>query len=255
MSSVLRKCTIFCLLLPALSGGGASGATVDPTSLKLSAALNFMPPVDNTNVNSPAPIKKGTTVPLVCSWKAAFVKPVVFSAPINLTIVIAETTTGVVHLKQATGFVKPGNYTFPGQAAQGDVVVTWKPEGLGIHDVSCMVSTTNAEWWGQGALPIVKAFRKVQVEPDTFKVCPFAYPAQVAKSPKSDQVIPAGIVAPAEVILVFNYSQASGNQFICHYRSKNGDIADVAVTVPCTGAKLLPPVPGQFLKQDRYACN
>jgi hypothetical protein len=227
----------------------------DPTSLKLFSGLNFAAPVDNTKISSPAPVKSGIAVPLTCTWKATFVKPAVVQTPVNLTISIAETTAGVVQLKQATGLIKPGDYSFPGQVAQGEVKVSWTPHGLGIHHVNCLVSTTSKEWWGNGALPMMKSERMVQVEPDSFKLCPPMYSVQLTKSPQGDKYGVAGTVVPTEVMLFFSHSLSSGNQFTCHYHSKQNDIPDVGLTVPCSGARKLPPQADSFLKQDRYYCN
>ena len=84
---------------------------------------------------------------------------------------------------------------------------------------------------------------------------PPLYPVQIVKGPKSDQAGVKGAVSPVELVLFFDHSQGAGNSFLCHYRSKNNDVPDVTVTVPCPGAQLLPPQPGQFLKQDRYFCQ
>ncbi len=223
---------------------------IDPTSLQLSVALQIMGAPGFTPV-----IKQGASVTLQCSWKAQFAKPVVLQTPINLELVIAEETSKNVHLHKSTAVIKAGNYTFPGPGGQGVIPVTWKPEGFGIHKVSCFVASPNPEWWGEGSAAIAKATRELQVEPDKFKFCPPMYPVMITKSPKGDQYGAAGDVKPVEIVLGLNTSQAAGNQFICHYRSQNNDVSDLTLTVPCAAAEFLPQQPGGFLKEHKYYCN
>jgi len=256
-SSLRVSIPLLCLLLPGLCSGAQIGRPsvqradkVDPTSLKLSAALYTVGLPGSTPV-----IKPGTPVTIRCDWHAKFVKPAVLHAPLQLNIVFAEETNKIIQLHKTTAFVKAGNYSFPGPAGQGQVTLVWKPQGFGNHKVGCMVTTANAAWWGQGALPLVKAYRQVQIEPDQYKICPPIYPVQITKSPKGDQSGAAGSVTPTEVALSLNTAQAMGNQFVCHYRSKSNDIPDVLLTVPCPGAKPLPATPGQFLKTLKFYCS
>ena len=200
-------------------------------------------------------IKAGASVTLRCVWKAQFVKPVVIQTPIKLEIVIAEDTSKIVHLHKSTAVIKAGNYTFPGPGGQGEVPITWKPEGFGVHKVTCLVANANPEWWGQQTLAMVKSSRELYVEPEKFKFCPPLYPVLVTKNPKGDQAGAIGDVKPVELVLVIKSSQPAGNQFICHYHSQKDDVPDLTLTVPCAGAQFLQPQPGAFLKENKYYCN
>lgn len=246
------------IVLPlVLLSAGAAGAPdvgrtrsalskVDPTSIQITSTMDSIPAIGVPNV-----VKVGSTFSLACKWDVKFLKAMTLHDPIPLDVRITDTFNGITVLKSAPSSVKAGDYKNPGMQAVGGIVATWKPEGLGNHELTCQAGITAQEWWGPTTLPIAQKKWTILVDPETYKTCLPLYLASVAKSPKMS---PGDGAGPVELLLSLDSAQGIGDQMICHYRSKSGDLPDFPVTLPCPGAKLLPPIPGK-ISPPRFYCK
>jgi hypothetical protein len=222
---------------------------VDPTSIQVSVKMDSIPAIGVPNV-----VKVGSGFTLSCAWDVKFVKATTLHGPIPLDVRITDLFNGsITVLKSESTSVKVGDYKNPGMQVVGGIIAPWKPAGFGKHELTCQAGVTAAEWWVPGKIQIVQKKWTVLVDPDTYKTCLPIYLVSVTKSPKMN---PTDGAAPVDLVLTLDHTGGGGSadEMMCHYRSKSGDLPDFPVAVPCPGATLLPPIPGQIMP-PRFYCK